>query len=66
MTKWKPTPFTVVRYWHPRKGGWYHAELVKLGRKWAVVRPLLGHNGLVVAQGNRKRVAVADLREAVL
>lgn len=30
----------LVRYFHPRKGGWYHARILKAGRKWAVVQDL--------------------------
>lgn len=46
----------IVRYWHPRLGGWYHAYLVRVGRKWVVVRDCW-HNG------HNHRVAKDDVRE---
>jgi hypothetical protein len=50
----KPTT-QIIRYWHPRLGGWYHATLIRSGRKWAIVREL---NRTV-----NHRVPVADVRE---
>ena len=61
----KATPGDVIRYWHPRKGGWYHALLVKQGRKWATVEPMIQHNGVLVGPFKRRRIAVADIREAL-
>ena len=53
-----------IRYWHPRKGGWYHGRLVKAGWKWAWVRPLqAASNGIVVAEGRRMRVPAGDIQE---
>jgi hypothetical protein len=61
MTKEKPTQQSkdYIRYWHPRKGGWYHARLIRLGRKWALVKDLAGSL-------RQHRIPVADVREAVL
>jgi hypothetical protein len=40
MKQTKKQAYSVVRYWHPRKGGWYHALLLKKGRKWALVEDM--------------------------
>jgi len=48
-----------IRYWHPRKGGWYHGRLVKAGRKWAWVRPLQ-------AASSKMRVPVGSIEKSVL
>jgi hypothetical protein len=32
------SPGQLVRYWHPRHGGWHHAVLLRLGPKWATLR----------------------------
>lgn len=45
----------IVRFWHPAKGGWYHATLIKSGRKWARVRAL--------GNGHTRRVSIQDVRE---
>jgi hypothetical protein len=50
----QPEPTRLVRYWHPRLGGWYHAYLVRVGRKWVVVRDFQQHN---------HRIAATDIRE---
>jgi len=62
MTKQKST-FTegCIRYWHPRKGGWYHARLVKLGRKWAALTDYWP-----TAHPKRFRVPVSNVQKAVL
>jgi hypothetical protein len=54
MKKQKPTTH-IIRYWHPRLGGWYHATLIRKGYKWAVVREL--------TQDRRHRVPAGDVRE---
>lgn len=54
MSTQKPTT-TIIRYWHPRLGGWYHATIIRIGRKWAVVAEL--------RNGQRHRVPVNDVRE---
>jgi hypothetical protein len=54
MSKQKPTT-QIIRYWHPRLGGWYHATLIRSGRKWAIVQELTAQK--------RHRVSVADVRE---
>lgn len=58
MTKWKPTPNTIVRYWHPRNGGWYHGSIIKTGYKWATLRPL--------GKDKTKRVHVKDIEPATI
>jgi hypothetical protein len=66
MTKQKPTLklHSIIRYWHPRKGGWYYATLAKAGRKWAYVKPLQSaSNGIVMPEGRRRRVRIADVKE---
>lgn len=45
----------LIRYWHPRKGGWYHAILIRKGYKWAVVREL--------AADKKHRVSISDVQE---
>ena len=57
----------LVRFWHPRKGGWYHARLVKLGRKWATLAsyfPDPQHRHFRVPVDNVKE-ALWDAREVV-
>lgn len=68
MPKQKPTfkLHSIIRYWHPRKGGWYHATLVRIGSKWAMVEPLAAHNGIIIGGATRKRVPVSNVAEAVL
>jgi hypothetical protein len=58
MTRQKSTDPKIIRFWHPSKGGWYHARLVKRGRKWATVQPL-------GANQTRKRVPVDSVRESL-
>ena len=41
------------QFWHPSKGGWYAAILIRKGYKWAVI---------VDISGRRKRVAASDVR----
>jgi len=60
MTKAKPTPQKIIRYWHPRKGGWYHAILIRSGRKWAIVES----NWTTCP--TRHRIPLANVRESVL
>lgn len=49
-----------IRYWHPRKGGWYQAKLVRLGRKWATLQDYWpGSNP------RRYRVPVANVKAAL-
>ncbi len=50
MSKEKPTIVRVYRE------GWYHAILIRVGRKWAIVREF---------SGKRRRIAVADIKEAL-
>ena len=52
----KKTLAKLVRYYHPRKGGWYHAKVLRQGRKWAVVEDL--------GNKSKHRIAVAELKEA--
>jgi hypothetical protein len=54
MTQQKPTT-QIVRYWHPRLGGWYHAILIRKGYKWALVKEL--------TRDQNHRVPVEDVRE---
>ncbi|HEX3156817.1 MAG TPA: hypothetical protein VHV32_19465 [Candidatus Angelobacter sp.] len=54
MPKQKTTK-TIIRYWHPRLGGWYHATLIRSGYKWAVVQELVSPK--------RHRVAISDVKE---
>jgi hypothetical protein len=43
MSKQKPTK-EIIRYWHPRLGGWYHgtvtATFLRKLREWHTVKPL--------------------------
>jgi len=48
----------LIRYWHPRKGGWYHAVLIKVGRKWATVQDYW-------PSPKRHRIPIADVKEAL-
>jgi hypothetical protein len=59
--------YKLIRYWHPHKGGWYHAVLHKAGRKWAVIEPLGAHNGFLVTadKPKRKRMLMSDIKEAI-
>ena len=54
MTTQKTTKH-IIRYWHPRLGGWYHATLIRSGYKWAVVAEL--------TTGKRHRVPASDVKE---
>lgn len=54
MTTKKPTK-QIIRYWHPRMGGWYHATLIRSGYKWALVQELV--------TPKRHRVAISDVKE---
>jgi hypothetical protein len=56
----QPEPTRLVRYWHPRLGGWHHAELIRIddkGRKgkFAVVRDC--------GRSQRHSVPANDIRE---
>jgi hypothetical protein len=46
-------PTEVVRYWHPRKGGWYHARLIREGRKWATIKEF--------GSGRQRRMLVGEI-----
>lgn len=54
MTTQKPTK-QIIRYWHPRLGGWYHATMIRNGYKWAVIAELV--------TGKRRRVPISDVKE---
>jgi hypothetical protein len=50
----------IIRYWHPRLGGWHHAYFVRTedaGRKgqFAVIRDLRTQHS--------QRVAISDVKE---
>ena len=49
----------LVRYWHPTKGGWYTAALIKCGRKWATLRSI--H---IPTKVRRFRVPLDNVRDA--
>lgn len=54
----------LIRYW---REGWYHASLVKQGRKWATVRDLYKSarikDGERVMEYRKRKVKLIDTKE---
>ena len=49
------TDLRLVQYYHPKRGGWYYAYMIKAGRKWARLA--------VIPTRRSVRVPVRDVRE---
>lgn len=52
----RPQCGETIRFWRKRQGGWGHAVLVRLGRKWATILPL--------GAERRCRVPLGDIQKA--
>lgn len=64
-------PGIIVRYWHPRKGGWYTATILKFGHKHArlraVVPSMVKHkDGTRTLEYSTFRVPVDSVKPAVI
>jgi hypothetical protein len=48
----------MVEYWHPRKGGWHRAWLIRAGHKWATVQKIVPKGAA------HRRIPMGNVRES--